>query len=230
MLSKARTAAKRRPVNVLTKLVRDLSLKPPTAPQKPTSLEASAVELGTRNEPTADSRPASVKILPVKARVIGCQDLTDAVLERRAARLALRRAKSHASKLNPEDYGSVKQLRDLLGLPPLYASHNVDSANAIPQDALLVSFDTEWERRGLVEHVVEIGITLLDTRDIANTSPGPYARDWISKAKTYHYVVDLTRRPTDRMRACYFSDDMFADLSTIKQDLLSILQQSTHPP
>lgn len=124
----------------------------------------------------------------------------------------------------------MKQLRDLLGLPPLYTSHKVDSTNALPQDALLVSFDTEWERRGLVEHVVEIGVTLLDTRDIANTSPGPCARDWISRTKTYHYVVDLTRRPTDRMRACYFSDDMFADLSTIKQDLLGILQQSANPP
>lgn len=230
VFNKAKLAAKREALKGLTKPVRDLSLESLPATSKPISaIEVSAVESRTRYDQTLSSSSKVVRIIPIKARVVGSQDLTNAILERRAVRLAQRRAKSHASKLNPEDYGSMKQLRDLLGLPPLYSSHNVDSTNALPQDALLVSFDTEWERRGLGKHVVEIGVTLLDTRDISKTAPGPYARDWISKSKTYHYVVDLTRRPTDRMRGCYFSDDMFADLSTIKQDLLSILQQSTHP-
>lgn len=165
----------------------------------------------------------------MKATVVGPQALLDAINERQAVRLAARRALSHASKLNAKDYGSIKQLRDLLGLPPLYTTHEVHSASDTPEDALIVSFDTEWERHGLREHIVEIGVTILDTRDIINVPPGPYAHEWISKAKTYHYVVDVTRRPTDRMRACYFSDDMFGDIHTIKRDLVSILQQAAHP-
>lgn len=231
VLSTAKLVAKRRAMKGLIKPVRDLSVEPLPATQKPISPpRVPEFELQTHDEAIAQSQPALWRILPVKTRVVGSQALTDAINERRAARLAYRRARSHASKLNPEDYGSMKQLRELLGLPAPYTTHDVSSVNALPQDALLVSFDTEWERRGLVEHVVEIGVTLLDTRDIANTAPGVFAHDWISKAKTYHYVVDLTRRPTDRMRACYFSEDMFADLSTIKQDLVSILQQSAHPP
>lgn len=171
-----------------------------------------------------------MRVLPVKAKIVGHQSLIDAINERRASRLAYRRAASHASKLNTNDYGSIKQLRQLLGLPPPHTSHKVESTPVLPEDALIVSFDTEWERRGLREHVVEIGVTTLDTRDIINTAPGPSANDWFSKAKTYHYVVDVTRRPTDRMRACYFSDDMFADIATIKRDLLSILQRAAHPP
>lgn len=165
----------------------------------------------------------------MKATVVGPQALLDAINERQAMRLAERRAASHASKLNAKDYGSVKQLRELLGLPPLYTTHDVHASSDLPEDALIVSFDTEWERHGLREHIVEIGVTILDTRDIINVPPGPYAHDWISKAKTYHYVVDVTRRPTDRMRSCYFSDDMFGDISTIKRDLVSILRQAAHP-
>lgn len=171
-----------------------------------------------------------MRVIPVKAKVVGSQALIDAMNERRASRQTIRKAKSYASKLNQEDFGSISQLRELLGLPSLYSSHHVESTRALPQDALIVAFDTEWERHGLVEHVVEIGITALDTRDIANTAPGPSAHNWISKAKTYHYVVDTTRRPTDRMRGCYFSDDMFAGVSTIKQDIMSILRRAAHPP
>lgn len=114
--------------------------------------------------------------------------------------------------------------------PFLCSPGQVGHTPAFPEDALIVSFDTEWERRGLRDHVVEIGVTTLDTRDIYNTAPGPFAHDWFSKAKTYHYVVDITRRPTSRMRSCYFSDDMFAGIAAVKTDLLSILRQSAHPP
>jgi hypothetical protein len=32
----------------------------------------------------------------------------------------------------------------------------------LPADALVVSFDTKWEARELIEHVLEIGVTKLD--------------------------------------------------------------------
>jgi hypothetical protein len=166
----------------------------------------------------------------VKARVIGLKMLENSIKQRRQSRIARSRLNSWAAKLNPKDYGSIRELRLLLGLPQPYTSRSVHATSAVPEDALIVSFDTEWERHGLQDHVVEIGVTTLDTRDIIDTAPGEFAYDWISKAKTYHYVVDVTRRPTDRMRGCYFSDDMFADVETVRQDLLAILQQAAHPP
>jgi hypothetical protein len=166
----------------------------------------------------------------VTARVVSPQALLDATLERRALRLAQRRAQSSASKLDPKDYGSIAQLRDLLGLPPPYTTHRVHANATLPQDALIVSFDTEWERHGLKDHVVEIGVTILDTRDIIDVAPGRFAYDWIAKTKTYHYVVDVTRRPSERMRTCLFGDDMFADVSAIKRDIVSVLQRAAHPP
>jgi len=166
----------------------------------------------------------------VTARVVSPQALLNAILERRALRLAQKRAHSFATKLSPEGYGSIEQLRDLLGLPPSFTTHHVHANATLPQDALIVSFDTEWERHGLKDHVVEIGVTILDTRDIINVAPGPFAYNWISETKTYHYVVDVTRRPSDRMRACLFGDDMFADVSAVKRDIVSVLQQAAHPP
>lgn len=183
-------------------------------------------------QPSPDSLPRvapGVRILPVKAKVVGSQALTDAINERRALRLARKRALSHASKLNQSDYGSIQRLRKLLGLPPLYTSHCVANTSALPEDALIVSFDTEWEFHGFRSHVVEIGVTVLDTREIVDTAPGSFAEDWISKTKTHHYVVDVTRRPTDRMRSCYFSDDMFGDVASVRSHLLSVLQQYAHP-
>lgn len=133
-------------------------------------------------------------------------------------------------RLGHDDYGSIKELRELLGLPPPHTSHDVHATCPLPEDALLVSFDTEWERQGLKDHVVEVGVTTLDTRDIIDTAPGEFAYEWIAKAKTHHYVVNVTRRARSRMDACLFSDDTYAGAATVKRDLINILQTSANPP
>lgn len=237
VLNKAKIAAKRQAVKGVKRAIRELSSEP-LEEVKPIVQDLihgniSRVSQSTKasvSTRTVETQTPAVRILPVQARVVNPQHLVDAINQRRAERLARRRAASHAAKLNPEDYGSINQLRQLLGLPPPFSSSNTSNAPASPQDALLVSLDTEWERHGLVDHVVEIGLTTLDTRDIAHTPPGPAAHAWLAKAKTYHYVLDTTRRPADRMRACYFSDDMFGAAASIKHDLLSILQRAAHPP
>lgn len=130
---------------------------------------------------------------------------------------------------NPQDYGSITQLRDLLGLAPPHTSENAHLTAALPEDALIVSIDTEWERQGLEERVVEIGFTVLDTRDTINISPGLYGDGWFSKAKTYHYVASITQRRSERMRACYFGKEFFMRYSTMKRDIVRTLRRAEHP-
>jgi len=74
---------------------------------------------------------------------------------------------------------------DILGLRKTLG---LDDPNAKPQDAVFVSIDTEF--RG--EEVLEIGISSLDTRDIMDTAPGRYAKNWISKFKHQHLVIART--------------------------------------
>jgi hypothetical protein len=159
----------------------------------------------------------------VKARVVGIWPMVKRF--RRAKALSL-----WASSIKHPDYGTIEDLRVLLGLPPPYTSHSVATTSALPDDALLVSFDTEFETREGRDHVVEIGVTVLDTRHIIGTAPGPFAIDWFAKAKTHHYVADTTQRPKSRMGSCHFSDGMFADVSSIKSHLLGILHRLANPP
>ena len=103
--------------------------------------------------------------------------------ERRALRLAKRTSRASASspkpndEPNPQDYGSITQLRELLGLAPPHTTKEAHATAALPQDALIVSLDVEWERQGLKDYVVEIGLTILDTRDIINVAPGMFGED-----------------------------------------------------
>jgi hypothetical protein len=153
--------------------------------------------------------------------------------ERRALRLAKKASASTSGppdEANPQDYGSITQLRELLGLAPPHTTEEACATAALPQDALIVSLDVEWERQGLKDYVVEIGLTILDTRDIINVAPGTFGDDWFSKTKTYHYVTSVTQRRAERMHACYFSKDMFSKYSTIKKDVRGVLQRAANPP
>jgi hypothetical protein len=177
-------------------------------------------------------RHTGAKVWHVTTKVVGSQAMIDARDEREALRLENLRERRWASKMKGT-YGTIKDLRGLLGLPPPYTSGRVSTTPALPEDALIVSFDTEIEQDQddhLHSRVVEVGVTVLDTREIIDTAPGPFARDWIAKAKTHHYVLDTTRKPARRMRACYFGDDMFGDVSSIRSHLLDVLQRLANPP
>lgn len=58
-------------------------------------------------------------------------------------------------------------------------------SDVIEQDVTLVAIDTEFERRGLVHHAVEIGISTLSVKDVflSNMLPGSHAKNWISQMK-----------------------------------------------
>ena len=176
-------------------------------------------------------RPA-VKISPVTTQVVEAKYVAHGREQR--ALCPTKKKKAAKSALvspdpNPLDYGSITQLRELLGLAPLCSPQAAHTAKTLPRDALIVSIDVEWERRGRRERIVEIGITILDTRDTIDVLPGQYCSDWFARAKTYHYVVNVTRRPWQRMRGCLFSDDRFGDVSTIRKHIRKILQRAAYP-
>jgi hypothetical protein len=47
----------------------------------------------------------------------------------------------------------------------------------LPDDALVVSFDTEWETQRLTGRVVEIGVTTLKNWDTTDNATGQFGRD-----------------------------------------------------
>lgn len=175
-------------------------------------------------------RPA-VKILPVTTQEVEARGVTCG-RERRALCPTKKENAASSSSVSPDpnplDYGSITQLRELLGLAPLHTSQDPHTAANLPQDALIVSIDVEWERRGRRERIVEIGITILDTRNIIDVLPGRHGHDWFAKAETYHYVVNVTWRPWQRMRACLFSDDRYGNVSTIKKHIRKTLQRAAY--
>jgi hypothetical protein len=198
-----------------------ISLEPPTQDGKKAQIRPRPAILPRRPSPR---HPGVSSIKSVKAKVMGIWPMVRRL--RRLKELGFW-ASSFGKHL---DYGTIEDLRGLLGLPRPYTSHSVATTSALPEDAFLVSFDTEFETREGLDHVVEIGVTVLDTRDIVGTAPGPFALDWFAKAKTHHYVVDTTQRSKTRMGSCHFSDGMFADVSSIKSHLFGILQRLANPP
>ena len=185
----------------------------------------------TTASPSDLPRPA-VNILPVTSKVVETIGVNHG-RDRRALYPARKKKKAASSayvssRPNPLHYGSITQLRELFGLAPLHTSQDAYTAGNVPQDALVVSIDTEFERRGRKKHIVEIGITILDTRDIIDVLPGRSGHDWFARAKTYHYVVNVTRRPWQRMRTCLFSDDRFGDVSRTRRHIRKILRQAAY--
>jgi hypothetical protein len=74
--------------------------------------------------------------------------------------------------LRVHNYGSIGQLQSILGL---------DTAQSLDANVIFLSLDLEWERRGLLDRITEIGVTTLRVRDIVDTKPGPFATSWKDK-------------------------------------------------
>ena len=106
----------------------------------------------------------------------------------------------------------VAQLRQDLGL---------DGEASILEDAVYVSIDTEFRSRS----VVELGVSTLDTRDIAGIKPDHRAANWISKVKHYHFVpTHYHSRDASRLGRAIFCTSQPASSASIRTIVLSLLQ------
>jgi hypothetical protein len=117
-------------------------------------------------------------------------------------------------------YGTIEDLRKLLGVTTFGLSDPMDSA----PNAVLVAIDTEFERFGLINHVVEVGISVLRVPDVYASHPGDYSRNWFTKVEHRHIVLDITRKPRTRMASSLFSNSRFLDPARAKMAIQRILR------
>lgn len=106
--------------------------------------------------------------------------------------------------------GDIRQLRS-------YLQH---------EDVVLIAIDTESERQGFLNHVVEVGLSILRTRDVHNLEPGAHVRNWIAKVRHHHIVIDITRHPRRRMQGSRFGRSLFLSPGEARDELLSIVKSS----
>ncbi|KAK5682347.1 hypothetical protein LTS10_005474 [Elasticomyces elasticus] len=118
-------------------------------------------------------------------------------------------------------YGSLHDLQILLGQGESSAVVKARSA------AVLVSIDTESERHGLINNVVEVGITTLRVADIYGTEPGERIRNWSAAMEHHHIVLELTRKPAQRMRSSLFGRSRFMGPDEANATIASILHAAT---
>ena len=55
-----------------------------------------------------------------------------------------------------------------------------------------LSLDLEWERKGLLQQITEIGVTTLNVRDLLDVEPGAFATGW--KEKMNHGMANAIFR------------------------------------
>ncbi|KAK3673151.1 hypothetical protein LTR78_006991 [Recurvomyces mirabilis] len=116
-------------------------------------------------------------------------------------------------------YATIFELRDLLGLPGSTRAGQGPAPNSV-----LIAIDTEFERLGLVNHVVEIGITVLRLKDLVGVEPGTNARAWLAKSEHRHMVIDVTQQPKTRMSTSLFGKSHFIEPAGARRMVRAILQ------
>ncbi|KJX98715.1 hypothetical protein TI39_contig396g00003 [Zymoseptoria brevis] len=72
-------------------------------------------------------------------------------------------------------------------------------------DVTFVSIDCEFTQVKGVQYVTEIGITTLRASDVTNTAPGLFIRDWTSKLKHHHMVVNYGKTARWKEKSALFA-------------------------
>ncbi|KAK5126166.1 hypothetical protein LTR08_005018 [Meristemomyces frigidus] len=112
-------------------------------------------------------------------------------------------------------YGGIDELRSILGF-------RRTPGTPFP-NTVLVAVDTECERSGLVNNVVEIGVTTLRVRDVAGVPPGLHLCNWMRHMSHFHIVVDVTRKPIARMSGSLFGRSRLLSTPDARDALRAIL-------
>ena len=123
---------------------------------------------------------------------------------------------------------SVQALQVILGIREPIASADVSTTQAHP--AVLVSIDVESERRGLIDHVIEVGITTLDARDISGIDPGVHLENWSDKMKHHHLIIEGANRIHQRQQTSLFGLSRVLSASAAREAIIKILQSLSPSP
>ena len=131
-----------------------------------------------------------------------------------------KRSRGKQKWANPIDWAGYA------GSDDLQAALGVTNRLGEPEKcATFVAIDTESEKRGLINHVVEIGVTILRVRDTINISPGQHLRNWLPKMEHHHLVLDITRQPKRRMHSSLFGHSQFLSPFEAQTALKKVLRK-----
>ncbi|SMR51994.1 unnamed protein product [Zymoseptoria tritici ST99CH_3D1] len=72
-------------------------------------------------------------------------------------------------------------------------------------DVTFVSIDCEFTQVKGTQYVTEIGITTLRASDVTNTAPGLFIRDWTSKLKHHHMIVNYGKAARWKEKSALFA-------------------------
>ncbi|KAH9845935.1 hypothetical protein Tdes44962_MAKER00146 [Teratosphaeria destructans] len=184
---------------------------------RPTNVSAAPVEqqpqLNTRASP-ATVRAGLTSRLPVGGTAAKVNKIKlRGVVRRPAAKVRAR------SGVIPDDkYANLHDLRVILGL-------ETSEKSAEWTNTVFVSLDCEWERRGLIKHIVEIGVSTLAVRDIAGLDPKDYLEGWMPHMEHHHFVIDTARHLHSRMHSSLFANSKLLSLRQAYEELVQILRR-----
>ncbi|WPG98590.1 Hypothetical protein R9X50_00138300 [Acrodontium crateriforme] len=142
--------------------------------------------------------------------------------------------------------GDLKRAQRMLGLAPsdegtIEASFNnlsiskFSSANPPPfpfeQDVVIIAFDCEAHER-YSKAITEVGVAILDTRDLHNLPPGLNGQNWQEKIRARHFRVEEFKNHTNNefVRGCPTKFDFGESEFVPTGDLPSILTSCFRPP
>ncbi|KAK0873466.1 hypothetical protein LTR87_011969 [Friedmanniomyces endolithicus] len=199
---------------------------PPTwLPANLNRVIATQVPKATAASDARAARRAVIRIAPAPLKVVASPRAAATkvvVAKARIGRTTSRRKRvtyagpPSLSDLHWPEYGSLHDIQTLLGIAPppgglQHALGLVGKPNQ-PANAVLVSIDAEFERSGLVDHVVEVGITILRIPNIYG---------WIQAHVSPKY----------RMRGSLFGKSLFMGAEDAKAAISKILHAAaTHRP
>ncbi|CAK1357815.1 hypothetical protein CB0940_07501 [Cercospora beticola] len=145
--------------------------------------------------------------------------------ERRAEHLLERRQRRALARLKdyfPDNYGNGVQLQHILGL-------EASSTTQVKKHVTLVSLDLEWERRGSIDRITEIGLAWMKVADINDVDPGVWARGWGEKMGHVHIVTSAASYYNPRNSTLLFGESRYMHVSHAKGFLIKTLE-SFMPP
>nr|POE58960.1 hypothetical protein CFP56_24230 [Quercus suber] len=117
-------------------------------------------------------------------------------------------------------FTTILEIRRLLGI----ASDTIRGPRL--RDIVFIALDTECERPGRPPNtatLVEIGLSILDTRDLHTLPPGAHLRHWLAHASHHSLVLDDSRHAASRAQRSLFSDSTLLPRSAARTALLQLL-------
>lgn len=111
-------------------------------------------------------------------------------------------------------FTSIDTLRSILGL---------EFPGQELEDAVLVALDTEFHSFGGAQHVSEVGLSILDTRELINVKPGRLAELWKEKIRHHHFLVGRTEprdRPVKSRKQFFFGSSTSMSAAALRRTII----------